>query len=205
MIRLSAADFRKLRSSILTATLMIGIGAAAVHVARLTTANAQRAKLAVTAERNATDGKLKQVRAEESEIKQKSILFNTLHERGIIGEEQRLEWVELLKDIRVQRRLLDLRYELAPQRLLDSGPPGDFAFYASTMKLELKLLHEEDLTRLLGDLQQQAKALIRVNRCRVERLPPSVDERAGGHANLVAACEIDWLTVRDVSQKASQP
>jgi hypothetical protein len=133
----------------------------------------------------------------------KNRFCSTLQERGIIGEEQRLEWVELLKDIRDQRRLIDLRYDLAPQRLLDGGPPGDFAFYASTMKLEVKLLHEEDLTRLLGDLQLQAKALIRVNRCRVERLPPSVDERAGRHANLVADCEIDWLTVRDVRQKAA--
>jgi hypothetical protein len=62
--------------------------------------SAQLARRSPSRERSEADGKLKRVRDEESEIKQKSILFNKLQERGMIGEEQRLEWVELLKDIR---------------------------------------------------------------------------------------------------------
>jgi len=106
--------------------------------------------------------------------------------------------VELLKEIRDHHRLIDLRYEIAPQRQLDGQPSNDFTFYASAMKLQLKLLHEEDLTRLLDDLRQQAKALIRVKSCRIERLETTGEERGGGRANLQADCEIDWLTLRDV-------
>jgi hypothetical protein len=109
--------------------------------------------------------------------------------------------VELLKEIRDKHRLIDLRYEIAPQRMLDGQLGNDFVFFASSMKLELKLLHEEDLTRLLDDLRRQAKALIRVNSCRIERLPATGEQRGGGRANLLADCEIEWLTLRDLRGK----
>ncbi len=200
-MKFSTADFPKVQASVFAALLMVIIGGSVLYLSSKAREAAQQARIAVTAQRSVADGKLKQVREEESEIKQKSILFNKLQERGIIGEEQRLDWVELLKDIRDKRRLIDLRYDISPQRALDSGPASDFAFYGSAMKIELKLLHEEDLTRLLGDLQSQARALIRVNSCHVERLPPTAHERGEGWANLSADCEIEWLTVRDVSKK----
>ena len=78
---------------------------------------------------------------------------------------------------------------------------SSYAFYSRAMKLQFRLLHEEDLTRLIGDLRSRAKALIRVRSCDVARLPASADERSGRRANLSAECEIDWLTLREVSRK----
>ncbi len=200
-MKLASGDLRKLQSSILAAVLMFAAAGALLLVSHQRTSSAQLARLAAIAEREAADGKLKRVREEEDEVKQKSVVFNRLQERGMIGEEQRLEWVELLKDIRDQRRLIDLQYEIAPQRLLDGKPSGDFVFSASAMKVQLKLLHEEDLTRLLSDLGRQAKALILVKGCSVERLPASPDERGSAGANLRADCEIDWLTLHEAVRK----
>jgi hypothetical protein len=200
-MKFGRSDWRKVRLSVLAAVLMFAAAAIAWYVAHKVRDRAQLARVAITAQRSDADGKLKRVRDEEYEIRQKSILFNQLKERGIIGDEQRLDWVELLKDIRDRRRLIDLQYEIAPQRLLDGKAAGDFAFSASAMKLRVKLLHEEDLSRLLGDLRSQAKALIQVKGCNVERLPPTTDERTSGRASLLADCEIDWLTVREVSRK----
>ena len=197
-MKFGRADLRKLQASIMLAVMMISVGGVALYVALDAKERAERAKVSIGVQFAEADGKLKQVRDEESEVKQKSIVFNKLQERGIIGDEPRLDWVELLKEIRDQHRLIDLRYEIAPQRQLDGQPSNDFAFYASAMKLQLKLLHEEDLTRLLDDLRQQAKALIRVKSCRMERLEATGEERGGGRANLQADCEIDWLTLRDV-------
>ncbi|MCB1941269.1 MAG: hypothetical protein KDI53_04370 [Candidatus Accumulibacter sp.] len=195
------ADFRKLQSSILAAALMTAAGGTALYVSYDAREAAERARLVVTAQLEEADGKLRRVRQEESEVKEKSIVFTRLQERGIIGDEQRLDWVELLKEIRDKHRLIDLQYEISPQRLLDGNPGDDFAFFASAMKVQLKLLHEEDLTRLLDDLRRQGKALIRVKGCRVERLPANGDDRASGRAQLSAECEIDWLTLRDVRRK----
>ena len=200
-MKIVPADFRKLQASVVLGVLMIAVGALALYFAFAAMKRAEQARVSIAAQFAEADGKLKQVRDEESEVKQKSIVFNKLQERGIIGDEQRLDRVELLKEIRDKHRLIDLRYEIAPQRMLEGQLGNDFVFFASSMKLELKLLHEEDLTRLLDDLRRQAKALIRVNSCRIERLPATGEQRGGGRANLLADCEIEWLTLRDLRGK----
>jgi hypothetical protein len=203
-MKLSAADFPNLQLSLLAALLMMLVGAGVGYAAFNSTQLAQRERAAAQAERNEFDGKLRRVSSEQSEIKQKSERFNALRARGVIGEEQRLEWVELLKAIRDQRRLLDLQYEFAPQRELDAKsdakPDGNFTFFASTMKVQIKLLHEEDLTRFLADLSQQARALIQVKSCNVSRLQRDASEN-GSAAQLLADCQIDWITLRETAKK----
>ena len=202
-MKLSSADLPKLQLSLLAALLMIIVGAGAGYAAFSSTQTAQRERAAAQTERNEADGKLRRVSSEQSEIKQKSERFNALQARGVIGEEQRLEWVELIKDIRDQRRLLDLQYEFAPQRALnessdaksDAKPEGNFSFFASTMKVQIKLLHEEDLTRFLADLREQARALIQVKSCNVSRLPLTASDSSLS-AQLLADCQIDWVTLR---------
>lgn len=196
-MNLTLRDYAKLRTSLWAALLMLAVAAVALYFSYGAKAAAQLARERAMAQRQEADGKLRQVREEEIEIRQKSLLFTQLQERGIIGQEQRLEWVELLKEIRDQRRLIDLQYEIAPQRLLEGKPTGSFSFHSSTMKLQLKLLHEEDLTRLIGDLRRQARALIRVGSCDLTRPPAAAAERGDGQANLLANCEIDWLTLQD--------
>ena len=199
-MRFLPGDLKKLRISLLTSLLMIGMGTAAVFFANGAIKSAQRERVAAQAQRNDYAGKLQRVRSEEAEIKEKSALFQRLQKRGIIGEEQRLEWVELLKDIRDKRRLIDLVYEIEPQRPLDVAPGAGFTFNVSPMKVQLKLLHEEDLTRFLGDLNEQARALIQVRYCKVTRQPQG-QAGTSGQANLLAECRIDWVTLREVAGK----
>lgn len=201
-MKITGADLPRLQLGLLAALLMIAGGAGSVHLALKSIRDAQVAQASAQKQSNDVDAKLRQVRSEEAEIKQKSAVFNALEARGVIGEEQRLEWVELLKTIRERRRLLDLQYEIAPQRVLDPAPGSSLAFYASTMKLELKLLHEEDLTRLLDDLRQQARALIQIRSCKVWRLPRAAGESAT-NAQLQAACQIDWITLHQTPAAGS--
>lgn len=197
MMKFERNDFSKIRNSLLASVAMILCGGLLVHFATDSHRQAQLAQANNVRQLADADAKLKQVSNEESDVKHKSLIFKQLQERGVIGEEQRLEWIELLKDIREKRRLLDLEYEIAPQRLLEGHGANDFSFYASAMKLRIKLLHEGDLERLLNDLRSQAKALIMIRSCAVSRLPAMSDE----HANLLADCEIDWVTLRDSAKK----
>lgn len=200
-MKLVPDDFQKLQYSLLAMVLMFAIGVISVVVAYQATKTASIDRVATQTDRNDARSKLQRVRGEESEIKQKSALFNQLQARGMVGEEQRLEWVELIREIRDKRRLIDLQYEFAPQRSLDNSAPGNgYAFYASTMKVQLKLLHEEDLTRFVDDLRRQAKALIQVKSCNVSRLPRNETE-GSVVAQLQADCLIDWLTLQAVAKK----
>ena len=176
--------------------LMVAIGTASVLFSRENVRQANSAFAAAQSERNDYDGKLKRVRGEEHEIREKAAMFNALKARGVIGEEQRLEWVELLKEIRERHRLIELRYEITPQHPLEKTPAGNLALYSSTMKLQLSLLHEEDLIRLLDDLRREARALIQVRRCDVARIPRSGPENTL-QGFLQAECLIDWVTVRE--------
>ena len=200
-MKLTRADLPELRLSLAAALLMIALGATGVHLALASARQAHAEQAAAQRQRDEIDDKLRRVRSEEAEIKQKSAVFHRLQQRGMIGEEQRLDWVELLKTIRERRRLLELRYEIAPQRALDAITSGALSFYASAMKIELKLLHEEDLTRLLGDLRQQAGPLIRVRSCKLARLPRISGDIA---APLQADCQIDWITLRAVGQEGTR-
>lgn len=200
-MKFARADFKKIRISLLVAVLAIAAGTVTVLFSLKQIQAAQLTEKAASAEHNEFESKLRQVRNEENEIKQKSALFSNLQARGIIGEEQRLDWVELLKDIRDKRRLLSMEFEISPQRTLDNNPGSNFVFYSSTMKLQLKLLHEEDLTRLLDDLRSQARALIQVKSCNVSRLPRSSGEQGNNLAQLQADCQIDWITAREAKSK----
>ena len=207
-MKLSPADFPNLRLSLLAALAMVLAGAGTGYAAFHWVQASQRDRAAAQAERNEIDGKLRRVSSEQSEIKEKSERFNALQARGVIGDEQRLEWVELLKDIRDRQRLLDLQYEFVPQREIstksdaksDGKPDGGFGFFASTMKVQIKLLHEEDLTRFLAELREQARALIQIKSCTVSRLPQEVNDSSLS-AQLLADCQIDWVTVRELTKK----
>lgn len=199
-MKFTAADFPKIRISLIAALLMMAFGAATLFYALERAKAVQIAKNSAERTYQEFDSKLKQVHNEEREIKRKTATFSQLQARGLIGEERRLEWIELLKSIHEQRRLIDLDYEIAAQHPLDAHPGTDLAFYASTMKLHLKLLHEEDLMRLLADLRHQAKALIQVKHCTINRLAKGSSARAGSSAALLAECEIDWITLHEAAQ-----
>ena len=199
-MKIDGSDLPKIQSSLLAALLMTFVGAGAVYATLDATKTAKLAQASAQAQRNEIDRKLKRIFSEENEIKQDSALFNQLAERGVIGEEKRLDWIEQLKAIREKRKLFDLQYEIAPQRPLDTTSGAGFTYYASAMKLQLKLLHEEDLLRTLNDLRQQASALTQIKSCNVWRLPRESSER-GPQAQLQADCQIDWITLRDSANK----
>ena len=80
-------DLKKLQISLFACLLMIVMGAAGVFLANDATRSAQRERVTAQAQRNDYVGKLQRVSSEEREIKEKSVLFQKLQQRGIIGED----------------------------------------------------------------------------------------------------------------------
>ena len=199
-MKLEWRDFSCLWGSLLTAALMFAASVAVVLTSRDKVVGARAAFSTAQAARRAFDTKLARARSEEHEIRQKAALFARLEARGVVGEEQRLEWVELLGEIRDRYRLIEVRYEFSPPRARkeDRIQTGSFDLYASAMKLQVRLLHEEDLLRLLDALHEQARALILVRSCDVTRLT-NVDDAMQGE--LQADCLIDWITLHGKSKE----
>lgn len=187
-------DLRKLRWHLLALAILLAMAAVLVLWSRSVEEMARREQDAAVAQFRQTESKLRQVRTEEQEIKDKSALFLGLMRSGILGEERRLDWTEMLRDSQRQLRLPRMSYEFAPQAPLENSASGDYAFYASPMKIHLQLVHENDLINFLDLVQRHAKALVLVRSCRVSRAAPQGSD--AGNGQLSADCTLDWITVR---------
>ena len=153
-------------------------------------------------ERKQNAERLTRIAEEEREVKEKLQVYEQLQRLNILGEERRLEWADSINRIRAQRELLDVRYRVERQKLLVSlpGKPGNVDFFASTMDVDLALLHEEDLLRFLADLRASGNAYYSVKQCTVSRTgqaaaAPTMAPR------LRAACKIDLITLIDRGAK----
>jgi len=189
---------RKLLPAVAVAALLAAAGATLVVAARQGLAGANQQLVAARSERAQAREQLARIAQDERDVRERADLYRRLVELHIVGAERRLEWTESLARIREQRQLTELRYQIAPRRLLQSlpGKPGNVDSYASTMKIELGLLHEGDLLRFLEDLRASGNAYYAVNQCSIARSAPAAPG-ARLAPRLRAACEIDLITIHD--------
>jgi hypothetical protein len=199
---LTQEELRKLIFPLLAAVLLISAGAFLISSAREARARAQGEFLSAQAERRQSGDRLARIAEEEREVNEKLDVYKQLKRLNILGEERRLEWADAVARIRNQRELLDLTYRVDRQRTLKSLPakPGTVDFFASTMTVQLDLLHEEDLLRFLGDLRDSGNAYYAVKSCTMRR----TGQAATGVTitpRLRGNCEIELITVVDRGAK----
>jgi hypothetical protein len=200
---LSREERKRLLGPLGLAAALLACGAALVHIAGESLASARRQFTLAQGERRQNSERLERIAEEEREVRQKIDVYRRLKQLNILGEERRLEWADAVGRIRAQRELLDLRYVVDRQRLLTSvqGKPGKVDFYASTMKVDLALLHEEDLMRFLADLRDSGNAFYAVRKCIVNRTGQAAASGATMTPRLRAECDIDLITIMDRGAK----
>lgn len=188
----AALDFRRLGWSLLAAGLLAAVGAGTVAASLRMERLAEQSFRQAQAQQQDARTRLARISDEEAVIRRQIERYREIAARGHLGRERRIEWIETIARIVARRRLAEPDYELSPQRPLAEGVlPDSRDFLASTMKLRLELLHEEDLLGFLGDLADKVPAVVHVRSCHVERLPQ------GSGARLRADCVIDWVTLRE--------
>lgn len=190
---------QRLAGPALVAVALVAAGAAAVAVTSELLTASQVEQQAARAQRDAEQNKLARATDEAREINERIVDYRKLVERGVVGEERRLDWVDRINAIKAARRLPEVKYTISAQRPLDYPgftAGGEVEFLASPMRLELGLLHEEDLFRFVGDLRSALSALVVVRSCNVERTGEPAKAR-GLTPRLRAACELDLVTIRD--------
>jgi hypothetical protein len=124
--------------------------------------------------------------------------YEALEAQKVIGNEQRLDWLEGLEKIRKQGVVLDFKYSIGPQRSYTPNPPqetGNFALNLSPMTLQIDLLHEEQLDRLFSAMMSQMKGWFILDKC---NLSPGTSA-TGELASLKADCAGGWLTMKNKS------
>jgi hypothetical protein len=196
----SYRTFLALRWSLLRCAVLLLAAAGAALGARQMTAQAASAERQQIARHDELYLRLANA-ADATDAPRWKARYEEMLAHGVIGPERRLDWVERIAQIKEARQLIDVQYELAPQTAATAeavpapASAGGYEFMASAMKLQMALLHEEDLLGFLDDLAVSVPAFLHVRNCNVERV--AADAEAAGVARLKADCSLDWITLRE--------
>jgi hypothetical protein len=134
-------------------------------------------------------------------------IYRQLLARGIVGNDQRLAWVQNTRDAGNALDLPYLRYTTSPQRALEAPwmVPGVSApVMVNPMEVQLGVVHEKHLLRLF-DLLSDSPGVFQVESCTLERLGhdtrPEPDK-----ANITGTCQLAWYSVpRETTLLAANP
>jgi hypothetical protein len=144
-------------------------------------------------------GKYLAVDEEEKQIKRYFPRFLDLYQGGIIGREERLNWIETLRDAGERLRVPSLNYEINSQNTFAPSFPldlGRYQLYSSEMSLSLQALHEGDLLRLLQLLDTRATGLYSISACRMSKTTQVLDLSSGDKGNILVQCDLNWFTIK---------
>ena len=199
----SAAELKKLAIPVAMLLLLLAAGAGLIYWMQQEERSAAERLAAASNERSQARERLTRIAEEEKEVKDKLEVYRRLKSLHILGEEQRLEWADAMTRIRTSRELLDLRYLVERQRSLASvpGKPANVDFFASTMKVDIALLHEGDLIAFLSALRESGNAFYAVKRCTIARTG-TAPTGLSIVPRLRADCDIDLITIIDRAAKA---
>jgi len=199
---LERSDLKQLRLPFAAALLLAGLGIAALLYSEHKLAEARKLQKAGQERLQAVRGRLAKVSEEEQEIRNNLVQFKQFTDKGMTGEEKRLEWIENLAQIRQRRRLFEVRYNLERQRAVDypgipSNQHGSEAiFLANRMKLELQLLHEGDLFNFLADLGSTTQTFAALRSCAIARIEGAAGGGGPLRPRLRADCVVDMITLK---------
>jgi hypothetical protein len=200
---LERSDLKRLRLPFVAALLLVGMGAAALVFSENNVAEALQLKKAGHDRLVAARAQLAKVSEEEQEIRNNLVQFRQISDRGMTGAEKRLEWIESLAAIQKKRRLFQVQYSLEPKRGVDypglaqNQKDGSALFMASKMKLELQLLHEEDLLNFFADLRASGASFASLRSCSISRTEGIVSGGGPLRPRLRANCAIDMITLKE--------
>jgi hypothetical protein len=123
--------------------------------------------------------------------------YSALVQRGIVGEERRLSWVDALRAANNQAKLYGIEYEVSAQQpypLSGVVQATGLPVQQSLMKVKFGILYEDDLLAFFRALQAQDVGAFSVNQCVLRPLARDAVKPANA-PTLQAECELAWITV----------
>jgi len=199
-VNLRRDDLRRLRGPIAFAAGAVVVGLVCLFLADAYRDSATKTRAGTRASRVAAQERVLRVSEEEREIRENLIDYERMREQGMLGDQNRLDWIEAISRIKNNRKLFEIKYNIEAQRQLDYAgvvPGAGAEFVVSRMRLDMLLLHENDLLDFLSDLQAAKRAYVSVRQCMVTRLDRGAGP--GGTAlqpRLRADCQVDLVSVR---------
>lgn len=203
-MKLSRSDFPLMRRSILVICASTLISAVILYGSDEYAENAQNDRQNAQKMLNDARNRLSTALQDRENMETYAGEYGALLERNIIGDNQRLDWMEGLEKIRQQNLVADFRYSIAPQKPYVLQPPvesGNFDIGYSEMKLQFDLLHEAQLLNFFDALRADIKGRYQLEGCTLQRSAAigEDDGNPAATAYLKAECSGGWITLKNRS------
>jgi hypothetical protein len=156
--------------------------------------------------------RVERTRQERDDLRDSAQNYQTLTARGVFVAEQRLELIETMNALKDRHQMVDIQYEVQPQRPLRMSSGTAFPavdVLGSRIKIKLNTLHDGDLVAFLDEFPRLNRGLFPMDRCTIKRA--NEESRVPGDASaarevpiagsrLVAECTLEWITLHDKRQ-----
>ena len=194
---MNAAELQALRNPLLFLVVVLVAGASAIYYSDRLKAVARQQLAQQQNQMKEARSRLQRSGDERNIIVRYRDGYRQLERAGFIGEEQRINWLDALRLANQEADLFGVDYQIGTQKLYPyaaSFNPGQITLNQSVMKLNFRLLHEEDLMRFLAALGRQGGGIFTVDQCILRR----VDTRGviRYQPNVTADCELSWITAK---------
>lgn len=121
--------------------------------------------------------------------------YEKLDALGFIGDEQRIGWLDALRNVNQKGGMFGISYDIAAKKaypLAAALGGSQLNLSQSVMKLRFQMLHEGDLPKFFEYLAEENAGVFVVNQCSLRRNNAVPAERF--QPNLSAECEVAWIT-----------
>ena len=199
-MKFSKSDFPVLRWGILAFCASALVSAATLYISN---EYAKKAQSDLHNARNMGNDARRRLAAAQEDRENMSIYadeYGALIKRKIIGDDQRLDWMEGLEKLRQMNLVTDFGYNIAPQKKYAPQPPfdsGNFDIHYSETKLRFDLLHEEQLVDYFTALRKKIDGWYQLEGCTLQRSASNEEGAKAGASQLRAECSGGWITLKN--------
>ncbi len=199
----SKSDLPILKWSLLAFTLSLALSVTAVWLSGEYVGASKKDRQAAQRLLNDARKSLAESRSDLENMSAYSSEYTTLEEYKIIGNEQRLDWIEDLAKLRQQNLVVDFKYTISPQVAYTPKPSlemGNYELKLSGLNLQIEVLHELQLINFLDALRSNVKGWFILDHCSMERTGGTHVSEGPSTKNLnthlKAECVGGWLTMK---------
>jgi len=166
--------------------------------------------------------RLETLKRERADLQGSEETFKSLIARGAFAPERRLDLIEALTELKKRHKVLDLEYEVAPQRPLKFATGASYAgvgIMASRVHMKIQTYHDGDLVAFLDEFPRIQRGFFPIDKCSIKRVA-GAEQRAqatagaatqtvtgapsiGIPAAIEADCTMEWITLVDKSKPAT--
>jgi hypothetical protein len=194
---MSQSDLQALKVPLVILAIVLLAGAGAIYYSDRLVKQTRQQLAQQRAQLNDARIRLQKSDEEKSVIVTYLNSYRTLESSGIVGEEQRINWLDGLRLANQQADLFGVNYRIDTQKPYPYSAelnPGQLVLSQSMMHVDFRLLHEQDLMRFLNALGRQGGGLFTIDQCIMKRVDTGGVIRFQPNVN--AECDLSWITVR---------